>query len=905
MTKIKTLPNVPFTLERDLKTYLEVLKEAVEVRLGYRGDKLDRAVTFRDINDDAGSLYNNLVQLPGGGGTIPGIPDYPWDDTTPPDRPTGVQVIAAPSYNIITWDRSTQSHVNGAEIWRHTIDDYSLASLVGTDTGIVFTDPVTPGDGTIYYYWVRFVTYSAGPSPFHAVNGAKATGSRLTDSEIANLDILKLVLEVGKTAAQTLIGPNDILDSMVDTVAAEKLYVATGTIARAIIGDAHIENAMINTLAADKIFAQTGTLAEAFIDDADITNAMIGDLIQSSIFNANTGWSISKSGGIIATSILIRGVNGETLLSSGGVVWAGIIGNTRPEDGATASGDDALNADPGFDRTHALQEFGLYWVASPYLTTAIVSGTSQVGKLQASNGNETRAECSTFVPTSQGQRFYARCRLQRHLVATTKVVVKIREYDENFNYLTSTPIFTMTGTSGDIWYLLDGKAAVTHADTSYVRFYIGIDNDDTSGHVYIDYAKFYAVPVVEWGVDIDGDGIPDDNANETGGYLGIEKINRLPAICTTLGDTPNIGAWPAAGGTQALVGIYAPAGWAYLEALGGVNFLPSYSYHGKASLGIAANGNDGYAFLASSSTDYNITIQDADHMLFCFAAAGSLNGGYDAVLGRVMLRFTEIGAPLGYTDIQPTQVMRYSSGTWVLESGQTFTTETNGWAFYCARFDMTAHPFRGFGQFRLHNLGGNGSQLYFDSLQAYKAYRDNSLPPSTYMFPSGGNAAPITPENVRTFIKDLSVNTLQIGDNAVTVPRWVQGPSINVNYSNANNTYVTILSTTVVLSSASAKLGLQFTTSKHMTILNPSGYYIRVVRDLGTGSETVLMEGAFYIYWSIGGYEWPDEMDRNPQVLDETHGGGTHTYHLQIKMHIFGLSAMEVKASLVATEMKK
>lgn len=64
----------------------------------------------------------------------------------------------------------------------------------------------------------------------------------------------------------------------------------------ALIGNATIKNAMIETVSADKLFVASGTIAEAVIGTGHITNAMIGDTIQSTNFIPGTsGWKISKS----------------------------------------------------------------------------------------------------------------------------------------------------------------------------------------------------------------------------------------------------------------------------------------------------------------------------------------------------------------------------------------------------------------------------------------------------------------------------------------------------------------------------------------------------------------------------------------------------------------------------------
>ena len=55
-TKIPSIYRVPSKIDPELKRYLESVQEAIEVRLGRRGDELAQAVTFRALID------SNLAQ---------------------------------------------------------------------------------------------------------------------------------------------------------------------------------------------------------------------------------------------------------------------------------------------------------------------------------------------------------------------------------------------------------------------------------------------------------------------------------------------------------------------------------------------------------------------------------------------------------------------------------------------------------------------------------------------------------------------------------------------------------------------------------------------------------------------------------------------------------------------------
>jgi hypothetical protein len=67
-TKIPGIPNPPVGTSAPLRNTLTQIKEALEVLLGRRGAKLDRAVTFRDLTDDI-EVTQTIIGYGGSGGT--------------------------------------------------------------------------------------------------------------------------------------------------------------------------------------------------------------------------------------------------------------------------------------------------------------------------------------------------------------------------------------------------------------------------------------------------------------------------------------------------------------------------------------------------------------------------------------------------------------------------------------------------------------------------------------------------------------------------------------------------------------------------------------------------------------------------------------------------------------------
>ena len=150
-TKIPSIYRVPSNTEPELKRYLESVQEAVEVRLGRRGDELDQAVTYRDLIDSnlaqKASRLNRVIEPI----TEDPTPSMPFNTI-----PQNVKASGAFTKILVTWDNHQMGSLFArAEIWRSGVNDLNAATLQGSVYGSVFTDTVDYD--TTMYYWVRFV----------------------------------------------------------------------------------------------------------------------------------------------------------------------------------------------------------------------------------------------------------------------------------------------------------------------------------------------------------------------------------------------------------------------------------------------------------------------------------------------------------------------------------------------------------------------------------------------------------------------------------------------------------------------------------------------------------------------------------------------------------------------------
>ena len=93
-TKLPGLPKLPANISAEVRAYLVALGEALEIRLGRKGDPQDRAVTVRELSDgtlarttiSAGSVTTSSASgtSSGGGVTVQtlncpyGVSSYGW-----------------------------------------------------------------------------------------------------------------------------------------------------------------------------------------------------------------------------------------------------------------------------------------------------------------------------------------------------------------------------------------------------------------------------------------------------------------------------------------------------------------------------------------------------------------------------------------------------------------------------------------------------------------------------------------------------------------------------------------------------------------------------------------------------------------------------------------------------------
>lgn len=262
-TTVPGIPSPPGDISPALRKYLEALSEALEIRLGRRGDPRDRAITLRELIDSG--LATELASRPFN--TNSSTPTFrPPYDSTVPTAPTNF--TATGGYSIITlfWDFPRYDPHAHTEIWRHSSNSIGDAQLIGISSGISFVDPV--GENATYYYWARHVSTSEVYGPFNSANGTLAQTA-------ANVTALLQVLTGAITSSQL----NAALSSRINLIDADASVV--NSVAYRIAQESTARTAAIAAEASARstAIANEALAREAAIDGAvDALQAQINDL---------------------------------------------------------------------------------------------------------------------------------------------------------------------------------------------------------------------------------------------------------------------------------------------------------------------------------------------------------------------------------------------------------------------------------------------------------------------------------------------------------------------------------------------------------------------------------------------------------------------------------------------------
>ena len=189
--------SVPAGWSQQDRRFGESVKQNLDTLQGLRGDKLDRAVTFRDLLDTGlVTLAQGITNFDGNASSVAVVNEVA--NLEIPPAPTNLQADGAFQNIILTWDLKLYAGHSFVQVWRHTSDVIASATMVAQVSGFtgIYADAV--GSGKTFYYWVRAINENNIPGPFNSSTGTQGQtavdvnhllgvlNGAITSSELAN-----------------------------------------------------------------------------------------------------------------------------------------------------------------------------------------------------------------------------------------------------------------------------------------------------------------------------------------------------------------------------------------------------------------------------------------------------------------------------------------------------------------------------------------------------------------------------------------------------------------------------------------------------------------------------------------------------------------------------------------------
>jgi hypothetical protein len=303
-TPAKRLKDVP-ALARDasnLAPVMEAVREALQTFRGYRGDRLDAALTLRDFSraTQLGVLGGGVLGVGVTGGTAPApTAGEPARDLTPPPTPTGLACDAAISNIFIECDAALYTQGRGhdktvvygakwptAELVAPTFSNaVVLCEFQGTVTAYA-SDPATR-----WCIWIKWQTNDGVLSvdPAGGVNGVTVT----TGQDVALL-LEALTGEIRASELHNDLGTRiDLIDAASGVAGSVNARILTEANARidAVTGESNARAAAITTEVNDRnaaILVETNNRINSVADEAtarvnaiNVESRQRGDQVQA------------------------------------------------------------------------------------------------------------------------------------------------------------------------------------------------------------------------------------------------------------------------------------------------------------------------------------------------------------------------------------------------------------------------------------------------------------------------------------------------------------------------------------------------------------------------------------------------------------------------------------------------
>jgi hypothetical protein len=466
------LPQIPSFDGSNTGDVLNAVKEALEVRVGRRGDALDTGVTFRDLEElgyieqaDGSSAQTGLSTRASVRSTLTGdVPALydPAADLTPPPGPSELKATAVFDTVYLSWNQPVFPNQSFWEVHKSFTNDLSTAVLAGTSTSQFFTDVVQ--EGVTLYYWVRTVSAAGIKSAWNSSFGTEVKTGVDPAKLIAALEGQILESALSKELATRINDANDQtritirklskeVQDRVTAINAEAsaraaaISAEAATRAQALLDEAAARGTAITNEAtlrtnADNALAQQITTLTA---TASGTYATIAALQAEQTARANGDSAEATARETLAAQM--RGTYSGTDVTQ---VTTGLVYSERQArvsaDGALASRADALEASvnsptTGLAATRATLVNDYYTKAATDSAIAASSSTLTTNFNNALTGYVTSATLTTNYYT-KSQTDSAISAATSTLVSNTALTTALNSYvttaNLTTNYLTAT-----------------------------------------------------------------------------------------------------------------------------------------------------------------------------------------------------------------------------------------------------------------------------------------------------------------------------------------------------------------------------------------------------------------------------------------------------------------------------------
>lgn len=332
-----TIPEPPKDATPQMRQMLLAMKEAVEVRLGRRGDPMEQGLTRRDL------VEIGVARLGAGGASGPLYPvagAEPAEARIIPPVPGAFQVEGLFGGIMLSWDNPFELYNVHAftEIWRSETPEAEDRVLISSSRGSLYFDRITSVEAQAYYYWVRFVSEYNREGPF----SLPVRGEKLPDVE----EVLTLLS--GKLDESSLSQSLNARIRLIDAGAS-----TPGSVAAQIAGEAASRLASVSSLRADiaaersarfadmaaqKSYTDARVLAErqARANDMEAIASMIEGLEANIGGDYTAGMLVEKQARISADEALASDIQSLTAYAQG------VAADVSSESMARAEADEAL-----------------------------------------------------------------------------------------------------------------------------------------------------------------------------------------------------------------------------------------------------------------------------------------------------------------------------------------------------------------------------------------------------------------------------------------------------------------------------------------------------------------------------------------------------------------------------------